>query len=137
MTGDTVTVPVMLDVNHFLVSGELDVTFDSTKLELVAVNDDEANPYVDEVNSNLFTGIVSSRLTGDGVVRVGFATGRTGKSVGAQFFTLTFKVIDENAGEAAISLAVNEAYADQGDGEYEPIVEVQNGSVVYTKATTT
>lgn len=109
--GDTFTVDVTVTENHYIVNGQIQITYDPTALELQEVWDDPDCPYFEEYNTAILNSkyLWAFKVPVAGQANMAFASsGTAGTTAGGTIYTLTFKVLDAAKASNAITLTVPE-----------------------------
>lgn len=140
--GETVQIAIAISEDHYTVNGRLHIGYDPTLLELVAVSDDIDDPYIGNVNTTILNSDVmwASNLAAPGDYRFVYVTSASqGVADGGTLFTLTFKALSVDAAEAAVTVTVVEARANdgvtEGGGDFAPALAVADGGVTIEAST--
>lgn len=134
--GDIIEMPISITENHYLVNGQLKITYDPEKLEIQKVWDDIDNPYFETHDSTIIRNAMVAfavQTPGEGIFAFA-SSGSKGVAKGGVIFTLTFKVLEGCTGTTEIAISAPELAsnnADTNDGkDYATNYEMVNGVVV-------
>ncbi len=134
--GDIVEIPISISENHYLVNGQLQISYDPAKLEIQEVWDDIDNPYFEEYDSTIIKNAMVAfavQTPGEGIFAFA-SSGSKGVAKGGVIFTLTFKVLEGCTGTAEIVLSTPELSSNNGETnegkDYATNYEMVNGAVV-------
>ena len=132
------TVGLSVSENHYLVSGRIYLDFDTSALALVKVTDDEDNPYLESVN----TDILPEKClwvfdVSNGCATLHFTMSGAGSAKGGELYRLTFLVLDTASDSTAISVRTAALKSNSGKSSVTAKATTVNGTVAITRPVNT